>query len=443
MIPRTLALAACLFLLTCLAFTEGPMAPLQGYVFAEGKPLADATVVLLNESGEMPPPTADMPTEPRFVASAATDVNGAFLFFDVPKAKLNLRVSKPRFLPRDQYVEFYGPPVTVRIDLARGTIGFGKTPPASAETETIFYATDRKPSGSSDPEAVFTNHRSSDGMHYGTAVVSVPSLRPARDLTTEEALALNGDRVVNVVLVSVQDESKSAFFSQLGSEGPSKDALIYIHGYSNSFEYAARRLGALRHDLHFSGLAILYSWASRNSMLDYSDDEATAEWSSPHFQQFLQDLLQSGVRRVHLIAHSMGNRILLRGLQACSLQRVGQVIFAAPDVDADTFREALPMVRRLADRLTEYANDKDRPLLFSEGKHGLPRAGQLKVAIRNTDEDAVDATLVDTSLEHHSYFVDSPQVVSDIALVLAYQAPPRPRLVQVHQAQINYWQLQR
>lgn len=212
--------------------------------------------------------------------------------------------------------------------------------------------------------------------------------------------------------------------------------------YTNSFEYSARRLGALKHDLNFSGPAILYSWASRNSFAAYSDDEATAEWSSPHFQQFLQDVQRTGVSRIHLIAHSMGNRILLRGLQACSLQHVAQVVFAAPDVDADTFREALPVVSKLADRLTEYANDNDRALKASAWKHGLPRAGQLTATVRNTDEDVVDATRVDTSLEHHSYFVDSPQVVSDIALVIADKLPPRPRLVQVQQGQINYWQLQ-
>jgi esterase/lipase superfamily enzyme len=202
------------------------------------------------------------------------------------------------------------------------------------------------------------------------------------------------------------------------------------------------QLWPLLHDLNFSGPAILYSWASRNSFAAYSDDEATAEWSSPHFQQFLQDLQRTGVSRIHLIAHSMGNRILLRGLQACSLQHVAQVVFAAPDVDADTFREALPVVSKLADRLTEYANDNDRALKASAWKHGLPRAGQLTAAVRNTDEDVVDATRVDTSLEHHSYFVDSPQVVSDIALVIADKLPPRPRLVQVQQGQINYWQLQ-
>ena len=442
MLHRVFALACCLLLFTFLAFADEPMAPLQGYIFADGKPLADATVVLLNESGEMTPNTTEFPTESRFVASAATDVKGSFLFFDVPKSRLGLHVSKPGFQPSERYVEFTGSPLTLHIDLARGEVAFGKSPAIRVGEETIYYVTDRKPSGSVGPETFFTNERSFDGMHYGTAVVSVPSDSPAHEVSTEYALALRGDRLLNVVLASVKDESKSAFFSHLGKEGEGKDALVFIHGYSNSFEYAARRLGALKNDLNFPGPAILYSWASRNSLSAYADDEATADWSSPHFQQFLQDLFRTGVRRVHLVAHSMGNRILLRGMQACSAQRLGEVVFAAPDVDADTFREALPVVSKFVDRLTEYASDKDRALWFSGLKHGLPRAGQLQAAIRNTAGDVVDATRVDTSLEHHSYFVDSPQVVSDIALVIRGRVPPRPRLFQMQQGQVSYWQLQ-
>lgn len=280
-------------------------------------------------------------------------------------------------------------------------------------------------------------------MHYGTAVVSVPTTSSAHGIDMESLLSMGSDRVLDVVLVSVSTKSNLAYLAPLRSEGQGRDALVYIHGFSNSFEYSARRLGALKHDLHFSGPVILCSWASRNSAAAYADDEATAEWSSPHFQQFLQDLSNTGVRRVHLIAHSMGSRVLLRGLQTCSLQHVDKVIFAAPDVDADTFRDALPGMSKLLGRVTEYANDKDRALRLSELKHGLPRAGQLQAAIRNTNVDIIDATRVDTSLDHHAYFVDSPQVVSDIASVIAEKTPPRTRLQQVKQGQINYWQLQR
>lgn len=440
---RICALAVCLGLFACAAVAQETMAPLQGYVLAEGKPLEGATVVLVDESREKTRATTELPTDPLAIASDVTDANGSFFFFDVPRRKLSLEVSEPGFVPFDRGVEFSGSPLTVRISLTRGTVAFKEAVPVVGEEETIFYATDRKPSGSIEPTTFFTNERSLDGMHYGTATVSVPSTGNFNGMSSAEIFGLQSDRVLNVVLVTVQSEPKAAFFSELTRVDRGGDALVFIHGYANSFEYAARRLGALKHDLNFSGPAILYSWASRDSYLDYSDDEATVDWSSAHFQQFLRDLARAGIGRVHLVAHSMGSRILLRGLEGCSVQHVGQVVFAAPDVDADTFREALPVIDRLADRLTEYANDRDKALLLSATKHGLSRAGQLQAAIRDADEDVIDATRVDTSLLHHSYFVDSPQVVSDIALVIAAKRPPRPRLVQIRQGQIKYWQLQR
>jgi hypothetical protein len=76
MIRRTITLAVFFLSLACLVFAEEPMAPLQGYVSSEEQPLADAMVALLNESGEMPRATTDLPTQSRFVASAATNVGG-------------------------------------------------------------------------------------------------------------------------------------------------------------------------------------------------------------------------------------------------------------------------------------------------------------------------------------------------------------------------------
>jgi esterase/lipase superfamily enzyme len=444
---RALILAACSIPFSGVTIADEPTPQLEGYILSLGKPLADATVILVDRSAKGSSPETTFAADPSFVASAVTDINGVFVFFHVPSGKLGLQVSKPRFQPAFNDVEFHGTPVKVNIELTPGSIPFSSTPEAAqvsqVKKETIFFATDRKPARGLDSKTFFTNQRSSDGMHYGTAVVTVPSAFEAGDtLSPEELFNVGDDRIYNVVLLGIQGESSSDFFSQLGLEGKTEDALVFIHGYSNSFEYAARRLGALKHDLRFLGPTILYSWASRNSLSSYSDDEATTEWSSPHFQRFLQDLFHAGVRRVHFVAHSMGNRILLRGLEGCNEQRVGQVVFAAPDVDAETFREALTAIGKLADRITEYANDKDRALWLSSHKHGLPRAGQLRAAIHNSGEDVVDANRVDTSLDHHSYFANSPQVVSDIALVITGKIPPRPRLHQIREGQITYWQLQ-
>jgi hypothetical protein len=75
-----------------------------------------ATVILLNPSQEVGPATTELQTQPGFVASAATDVNGTFMFFDVPQSKLRLEVSKPGFNPKDQDLEFSGTPLSLHIE---------------------------------------------------------------------------------------------------------------------------------------------------------------------------------------------------------------------------------------------------------------------------------------------------------------------------------------
>ena len=56
-----------------------------------------------------------------------------------------------------------------------------------------------------------------------------------------------------------------------------------------------------------------YSWPSLGTTLGYTADEATIEASEPFITEFLSRFAaESGARRIHIIAHSMGNRGLLR-----------------------------------------------------------------------------------------------------------------------------------
>jgi esterase/lipase superfamily enzyme len=90
---------------------------------------------------------------------------------------------------------------------------------------------------------------------------------------------------------------------------------VFIHGYNVSFFEAARRTAQLHWDLGFRGTPAFFSWPSGGSLLDYWADEASSEWAASHLREFL-DLLakRSGAKKIHLIAHSMGNRPLSRAL---------------------------------------------------------------------------------------------------------------------------------
>jgi esterase/lipase superfamily enzyme len=143
---------------------------------------------------------------------------------------------------------------------------------------------------------------------------------------------------------------------------------------------------------------------------------------------------QTKVKKLHLIAHSMGNRALTQALEHVAMRepppaKFGQVILAAPDVDADEFRTRYaPVVTRLADHVTLYASSYDRALLASTRVHGYTRAGLSGEHLIVCDGlDTVDVSPIDTSLIGHSYYGDNPLMIRDLEAVIALSLPPDGR----------------
>ena len=85
--------------------------------------------------------------------------------------------------------------------------------------------------------------------------------------------------------------------------------MVFIHGYNVSFEEAALRAAQLGYDLGIAGVMAFYSWPSQGTLQGYAADAASIEASEAFISDFLTRMATtSGVARVHIIAHSMGNR---------------------------------------------------------------------------------------------------------------------------------------
>ena len=293
---------------------------------------------------------------------------------------------------------------------------------------TIHYTTDRAASGSAVPSEFFTADRSAKGlMTYGTCDVSIPARHRKGELESPcwKKLEFHQDPSKHIVLMQVTTLDPQAFFARAGETG--NQAFVFIHGFNVTFENAARRTAQIACDLPFDGLPVLYSWPSRGSEtpLAYSADEATIEWTVPHLQAFLEDLVEkSGVTTVHLIAHSMGNRALTRALQLIALRAPGkavfhQVVLTAPDIDAETFEDLAKSFLEVAQRVTLYASAEDLALKFSKTVHRQRRAGDAEGGVLVVDGmDSVDATGVDTSFLGHSYFGSDKSVLTDLYYAL-------------------------
>jgi pimeloyl-ACP methyl ester carboxylesterase len=166
-------------------------------------------------------------------------------------------------------------------------------------------------------------------------------------------------------------------------------------------------------------------------------DEGAVNYSGLVLADFLEDVVaQSGAERVHLIAHSMGNRALIEALQtwmsnhdAKSRRKAfGQVVFTAPDVDRDYFTRVIGPLSQTAERVTLYASDKDRALKLSQEVHGAPRAGMAgENIITRPGLDTIDMSSVDADMLGHNYYAADAGAIYDLFRLLWRGDPPPQR----------------
>jgi len=235
-------------------------------------------------------------------------------------------------------------------------------------------------------------------------------------------------------LESVHSFEEERFFENVAAsvaKSPTRDAFVFVYGYNVSFEDAARRTGQIAFDLHFVGAPIFYSWPSNGKIKDYIKDETNVAWTAPHFERFLALLAgHSGVARVNIIAHSMGNRAVCEALRHISSDphnslKLNHLILAAPDMDADTFREMQDVLQALSGRITLYESSNDKAIRASRRIHGNARAGELLLLVQGMD--TIDASAVDTDFLAHSYFSDNWTLLSDIHSIILNDDPPEKR----------------
>jgi len=155
----------------------------------------------------------------------------------------------------------------------------------------------------------------------------------------------------------------------------SKELVLFIPGYNNSFESSAKCAALLAYQTERP--VLLYSWPSTAKVLQYFVDSGNNEWSQEHFNR-LVELLRSLKDReginVEVVAHSMGNRLFVRSAPVLGSQRLFEQVFLVdPDLDTETF---LHYVARYAQSKDSSISSKMH-ILFSHKDNALPVAQML------------------------------------------------------------------
>lgn len=315
----------------------------------------------------------------------------------------------------------------------------------SFDTVEVLFATDRNKTGSSKPNEIFGNNRSSaNKLEYGVCKVSIPPEHEEGKIERPswfDRLLFNDpeNSLKHIMIYDLQTKDESDFLSYLSSKitsSTNKDAFIFIHGFNVSFQEAVRRTAQIAHDLSFKGAPISYSWPSLSQKRGYMSDEDSVIWTVPHLKQLIKKILSdTSLVKLHLIAHSMGNRALTNAIKELkaeggNLEKINQIILAAPDIDSSIFTDVIvPGIKGISKQITLYASSKDKALKVSHiVRSGKRRAGESGDNIIVLDGvSTVDASKVDTDFLGHGYFAETQTLIKDIFLILEHSFTPSER----------------
>lgn len=256
----------------------------------------------------------------------------------------------------------------------------------------IIFATTRAIVDKDGDLSTMFGNAPSDKITFGCAQIN-PRMSVARGDNTYRSAWRGGARAANsrIKLLANPIDRGAENYVRIIDTAASEDAthaLLVIHGYNNTFLEAVQAAARIAGGADYKGRVYVFSWPSVRMSLRYLQDADNAEESEGALQAFLSAILRdNNVRTLDVVAHSMGSQQLMRVMgsireildsrrQGEGMLRLGQVVFAAPDVSAAVFNTKILTWAKLAQRVTIYTSGGDWVLWLSSFLRGFnDRAG--------------------------------------------------------------------
>ena len=330
------------------------------------------------------------------------------------------------------------------------------------------FATNRKKSGFLESDFFYSKEVSST-IDYGEALVTVPKSHVRGRIERPGFFDLIADPKDHIILRSINLKTEETFMKDLSdnleSRGHSdelrrdkEDVFLYVHGFNTPFSKALRKTAQLALDLDFRGVPMSYSWPAQNVSVpmpwDFRTDASAIENSLSQFNRFIKELRKNIKREkdqcLHLVAHSMGSRALVRILNLISYKEKDlmrdpsyikpfcEVILVAPAIDAEIFIKSNPAnLAKVSDRVTIYASDNDIALnsewLAEDEQFTFPLGsksseGYLALSPHTETIDLSNLSVGPFSFNHSKYS-ELPQVEDDIKALIVNRLSAQDRLL--------------
>ncbi|ANL63853.1 hydrolase-like protein [Rhizobium phaseoli] len=294
-------------------------------------------------------------------------------------------------------------------------------PPASKVD--MLVATTREPSG--NPATLFNGERSPK-PHLTQISISIPAKREAG--TVQWPKRLPPDPATDFAVTNVQQIDTVAqgrvWFRQHVNGG---HALVFIHGFNNTYEDSVFRLAQIVHDSKMQATPVLFTWPSRAEITAYQYDKESTNYSRTALEQALRTLAADpDVKDITIMAHSMGTWLAMESLRQMGIRdghvnsKIHNVILASPDIDIQVFAKQYAEMGEPHPKFTIFVSQDDKALAVSSFITGrVSRLGAINPAeepyrskLEKAGITAIDLTKVKTNDRlNHGKFAESPEIV--------------------------------
>ena len=302
---------------------------------------------------------------------------------------------------------------------SRGAISVVTDSKDAYYTAPIFVATNRV---AAENPVEFTKARSSH-VHLARYDISVPKTHTAGQIEWPKG---SPNLQADMVTINVENYGDRTAFIQSANKykKDGEDAVVFIHGYNNTFAEGLYRMAQLSHDLDISGPKYHFAWPSAGNPRGYAYDRDSVLFARDGLEQLLTDVAKTNTDGIFLVAHSIGAALAIETLRQMSISgnnslrhKLRGVILISPDIDVQVFTENLKRINPQPDPLLIFVSKKDIALRVASFLTGAQnRLGVIDNldALSGTNVEIIDvSTFTDgAGILNHSVAITSPTLLN-------------------------------